>query len=112
MLWGVTCVSLLSLAVAFPCSPSECATCTQAECSMERGCVSEHLGNFESYCIPCPNETCSGDGSLDTTLGCSDGLNAVVSLILGIIGGLLAVALPCCCLSIRSQELWAADTWS
>lgn len=33
----------------------------------------------------------------------------VVSLVLGIIGGLLAAALPCCCLSIRSQELWAAE---
>lgn len=109
MLWRLTVSSLVCLAVAIPCGPSECGTCTQAECALEPGCSNEHLGNFESYCIPCPNGTCAGDGSLDITLGCADGLNVVVSLVLGIIGGLLAAALPCCCLSIRSQELWAAE---
>lgn len=107
---ALTSSSLIALTAAFPCSPTECATCTQAECGLEPGCLNEHLGNFESYCIVCPNGTsCAGDGSLDITQGCSAGLNVVVSLTLGILGGLLAASLPCCCMRIRSQEYWAAE---
>ncbi|CAJ1366136.1 unnamed protein product [Effrenium voratum] len=102
------------LAICWPsaaafCSPDSCADCGQAECGIEPGCIIQHHGNFESYCVTCPNTTCLGDVSLDVTAGCSDATNVLVSLLMGIIGGLFAAGLPCCCLSIRCQELWAAE---
>eukprot|EP00439_Symbiodinium_sp_Y106_P083744 s377_g24.t1 len=110
------CLYLLGLSFfAFPalvsaiCFPDDCASCTQAECNLEPGCLDIYPGNFETSCVSCPNTTCLSDGGLDVTAGCSDGINVLVSLTMGLIGGLFAAGMPCICLSIRSQELWAAD---
>ncbi|CAE7652867.1 REV1 [Symbiodinium sp. CCMP2456] len=110
------CRHLLGLSFfAFPalvsaaCFPDDCASCTQAECNLEPGCLDIYPGNFETSCVSCPNTTCLSDGGLDVTAGCSDGINVLVSLTMGLIGGLFAAGMPCICLSIRSQELWAAE---
>eukprot|EP00440_Ansanella_granifera_P026330 gb/GFBE01028598.1/.p1 GENE.gb/GFBE01028598.1/~~gb/GFBE01028598.1/.p1 ORF type:complete len:258 (+),score=49.27 gb/GFBE01028598.1/:1-774(+) len=46
---------------------------------------------------------------LDASLGCADGNNVLVALLLGVMGGAFACIFPCCGLCLRAQRRWAQD---